>query len=69
MWTPESYPWQLTPQELQSDECPREVRKEQITLQVSTNKFSHMHVNLDEVITLERYSSCNCLFQVTGLVL
>ena len=62
---PESYPPQLALQELESDDCLKEVRKEQITLQVGANKFNHMHVSLDEVITVERYSSCNRLFRVT----
>ena len=66
---PESYPPQLAPQELESDECLKEVRKEQITLQVSANKLNHMHVNHDEVTSVERYSSCNRLFRVTSLVL
>ena len=66
---PEKYPLELAPQELESDECLKEVCKEQITLQVSANKFNHMHVNLDEVISVDRYSSCNRLFRVTGLVL
>ena len=62
---PKSYPLQLAPQELESAECLKEVRKEQITLQVSANKFNHMYVNLDEVISVDRYSSCHRLFQVT----
>ena len=52
--SPESYPPQLAPQELESDECLKEVCKEQITLQVSANKFNHMRVNLDEVIYVDR---------------
>ena len=69
--SPESYPPQLAPKELESDECLKEVCKEQITctLQVSAKKFNHMHVNLDEVISVDRYSSCNHLFRVTVLVL
>ena len=67
--SPESYPLQLAPQELESDECLKEVCKKQITLQVSANKFNHIHVNLDEVISADRYSSCNHLFRVTALVL
>ena len=66
--SPESYPPQLAPQELEPDECLKEVCKEQITLQVSENKSDHMHVNLDEVISVDRYSSCNHLFRVTALV-
>ena len=65
----ESYPLQLAPQELESDECLKEVCEKQITLQVSANKFNRVHVNLDEVISVDRYSSCHRLFRVTALVL
>ena len=65
--SPESHPLQLAPQELESDECLKEVCKEQITLQViiSANKFNHIHLNLDEVISVDRYSSlCYALYTI-----
>ena len=50
----ESFPLQLAPQELESVECLKEVCKEQISLQVSANKSKHMHLNLDEVVSVDR---------------
>ena len=66
--SPGNYPPQFTLKELESDECFKESAKEQVTnLQVNIDEVHD--IDLDKIIDIARYSSCNRLLQVTALVL